>query len=228
MWRTEPPPPPLYGWRCRFPVRSGMLDCTLPSDRFESCCTFTRILRSPSDQRWWCSVIKHLNINFKSELIWLPVGGGASSILAASSVTSPFITGLLDYPQQCELWCLCVPVPWAPPQTPCCCRACDLSTRKWGHSYCALPESRHECGSCRKLHKSWGKPYWCHWRADSWCLLPSLKQYIHLCISGEEKSFKLFTWHPGHSCCVHGNGKSAAPWRWDPESKNRLFFPCII
>lgn len=25
MWRTEPPPPPLYGWRCRFPVKSGML-----------------------------------------------------------------------------------------------------------------------------------------------------------------------------------------------------------
>lgn len=128
----------------------------------------------PSDQRWSCSVIKHLNIYFKSELIWAPVGGGASSTPAAVSVTpsSPVCLIILTS-GVCVVF-----VPSTPPQTPCCCPACDLSTWKWGHSYCALPESRHECGSCRKLHKNPSKPYLCDWRADSSCLLPSLKQLI--------------------------------------------------
>lgn len=30
------------------------------------------------------------------------------------------------------------------------------------------------------------------------------------------------TWHLGHSCCVHGNGRSAAPLWWDPD-KHKSF-----
>lgn len=32
------------------------------------------------------------------------------------------------------------------------------------------------------------------------------------------------TWHPGHSCCVHGNDMSAVPWWWGPKSRGQLGF----
>lgn len=61
--------------------------------------------------------------------------------------------------KNCRLftWTCCVHSPWTPLQTPCCCWACAPSAWWWGRSYCALPESPHECGSYRKLRHSYNR-----------------------------------------------------------------------